>query len=91
MLSTLAHASGEAWLNRLRLDPSGVVGKHRAAVPQLFVVVEGSGRVRVKDQEAPVEAGQAVLWEAGGEHESRAGPEGMTVVVLEADRLSRPR
>ena len=57
---------------------------------QLFAVVEGSGWVRAGGEEAPVEAGRAVLWEAGEGHESRAGADGMTMIVLEADHLSHP-
>lgn len=90
-VSGLARANGEARLNCPRLEPDGIVGEHPASVPQLFVVVKGNGQVRAAGEEAPVEAGQAFLREAGGEHESQAGPEGMTVVVLEADHLSRPR
>ncbi|WP_166179634.1 hypothetical protein [Rubrobacter tropicus] len=35
--------------------------------------------------ELRVEAGQAVLWGVGEQHGSRAGPHGMTVLVLEGE------
>ena len=88
--SLLSHVNGEAQLACLRLKPGGLLGRHPAAAPQLFVVVEGGGWVRTDDREASVGAGQAVLWEAGEEHESRAGADGMTAIVLEAGDLSGP-
>ena len=50
----------------IHLAPGGVLGRHPAAVAQLFVVVAGSGWVTGSTEErAPVAAGDAVLWEAG--------------------------
>jgi quercetin dioxygenase-like cupin family protein len=71
----------------IEVGPSGLVARHPAVVAQLFVVVRGSGWVSGSDGERePIEAGEAVLWEAGEEHES--GSEmGMTAVVVEAESL----
>ncbi len=71
----------------IEIEPGGVVGRHPAVVPQLFVVVSGSGWVSGSDGERePVEAGGAVLWEQGEEHES-GSEEGMTALVIEAGSL----
>ena len=70
------------------LAPGGVIGRHAAAVPQLFVAVEGSGWVAGGDAErVEIAAGDAVLWEAGEEHE--AGTDGgMVALVLESQTLA---
>lgn len=71
----------------IEIGPGGVVGRHPAVVPQLFVIVQGSGWVSGADGERePIAAGEAVLWESGEEHES-GSEEGMTVLVLEAESL----
>lgn len=69
------------------VEPGGVVGRHPAAVPQLFAVVQGVGWVSGGDGERePIRAGEAVAWEPGEEHES-GSDKGMTVLVVEADSL----
>ena len=71
----------------IEIAPGGVVGRHPAVVPQLFVVVRGSGWVSGADGERePIEPGQAVLWERGEEHESGSDT-GMTALVLEGVSL----
>ena len=71
----------------IEIAPGGVVARHPAVVPQLFVVVSGSGLVSGADGERePIEAGEAVLWEQGEEHES-GSDKGMTALVLEAESL----
>jgi len=72
----------------IELEPGGIVGRHPAGVAQLFVVVRGSGWASGIDGErVPVEAGEAVLWEPGEEHES-GSDEGMTVLVVESESLA---
>ena len=71
----------------LELGPGGVLGRHPAGVPQLFVVVRGSGWVSgAAGGREQIEAGEAVVWESGEEHES-GSEEGMTVLVVEAESL----
>ncbi len=71
----------------LHVAPGGVIGHHPAPLDQLFAVVSGAGWVIGPDGgRVDVSAGQAVVLQAGEEHE--AGSEtGMTVVVVEADDL----
>ena len=74
----------------IHLSPGGLLGRHPAAGPQLFVVVAGSGWVAGPDGErAPVAEGDAVLWDAGEEHESGTDT-GLTAMVFEARSL-KPR
>jgi quercetin dioxygenase-like cupin family protein len=71
----------------IEIGPGGVVARHPAVVPQLFVVVSGTGWVSGADGEREaIGAGEAVLWEQGEEHES-GSDEGMTALVLEAVSL----
>jgi mannose-6-phosphate isomerase-like protein (cupin superfamily) len=71
----------------IEIGSGGVVARHPAGVRQLFTVVSGSGWVSGGDGErGPIEAGQAVLWEQGEEHES-GSDEGMTALVVEAELL----
>jgi len=71
----------------IEFGAGSVLGRHPATTPQLFVAVRGSGRVGGGDGEGkPIEAGEAVAWELGDEHES-GSDEGMTTIVVEADAL----
>lgn len=71
----------------IEIGPGGLVGRHPAAVAQLFVVVRGSGWVSGADGTREViAAGEAVLWKQGEEHES-GSDEGMTALVVEAESL----
>jgi quercetin dioxygenase-like cupin family protein len=71
----------------IEIGPGGVVGRHPGVVRQLFVVVRGSGWVSGADgSRDPIGAGEAVVWEAGEEHES-GSDEGMTALVVETDAL----
>jgi quercetin dioxygenase-like cupin family protein len=71
----------------IEIGPGGNLGRHPATVPQLFVVVSGSGWVSGADGERlAIAAGQAAVWEAGEEHES-GSDDGMTALVVESERL----
>ncbi len=71
----------------IEVGAGGLVARHAAIGQQLFAVVSGSGWVSGGDgRREPIDAGEAVLWEQGEEHES--GSEvGMTVLVVEAESL----
>jgi quercetin dioxygenase-like cupin family protein len=78
----------EAHVVVIEIGPGGRVGRHPAASAQLFVVVRGSGWVAGAERvRKPIAAGEAVLWEAGEEHES-GSDDGLTAVVVEASELS---
>jgi hypothetical protein len=72
----------------IEIGAGGVVARHPAVVPQLFVVVRGSGWVSgAGGGHEPIAAGEAVLWEQGEEHESGSDV-GMTALVIEAESLA---
>lgn len=70
------------------LEPGGVVGYHQATCPQLLLVVQGEGWVRAGSGErVPVQAGDAVFWEAGEWHET--GTEtGLVALPVESDGMA---
>ena len=71
----------------MHIGPGGVVGYHQATVPQLFLVVAGSGWVTSADQvRQPVVVGQAAFWNGGEWHES-GSDDGMMAIVLEGEGL----
>jgi len=77
----------EAHVVVIEVGPGGVVARHPAIGAQLFAVVRGSGWVSGDDGErASISAGEAVLWEAGEEHES-GSDDGMIVLVVEAESV----
>ena len=85
--ATVRRLATEAHAVTIELGPGGVVGRHPARVPQLFCVVRGSGWVSGSDNvREPIAGGEAVVWDAGEEHES-GSDEGMTVLVVEAESL----
>ncbi|AKU18912.1 hypothetical protein VV02_13630 [Luteipulveratus mongoliensis] len=68
----------------LTLGPDGLIGRHPAVGEQLLVVLTGSARVSGADgATAIVSPGRAVLWHADEEHETEAGSEGLTALVVE--------
>jgi quercetin dioxygenase-like cupin family protein len=74
----------EAHVVVIEMGPRGTVGKHPAAAQQLFAVVRGSGWVAGADGvRHELRAGEAVLWDAGEEHESGSDL-GLTALVVEA-------
>ena len=84
----VARCSGHVRVSFIELDPGGVLGMHEAAAPQLFLVVEGAGRVRSGDDDpVPVAQGQGAYWETGELHETVTDT-GLTAIVVEADELT---
>ncbi len=76
--------AGATAVDIARIEAGGLLGRHAAPVPQLFVVVTGSGWVSgTDDLRRSVAVGQGAVWEAGEEH--AAGTDnGMTAVIVEA-------
>ena len=84
----VARCSGQVRISFIELDPGGVLGMHDAAGPQLFLVVEGAGRVRSGDDTpVPVAQGQGAYWDAGELHETVTDT-GLTAIVVAADELT---
>jgi quercetin dioxygenase-like cupin family protein len=70
-----------------RLGPGGRIARHPATMPQILAVLEGAGHVSGPDGAfEPIDAGEAVFWAAGEEHETVTDG-GLTALVLEANGL----
>lgn len=71
----------------MHLSAGGVLGYHRATLPQLFMVVAGDGWVRGESEgRESISVGQAAFWSAGEWHESGTDG-GMSAVVVESESL----
>ncbi len=85
-----ARFSGDGGWALLSLGPGSHLGRHRALLDQLFVVLDGSGWAAGGDEtRRPLQTGQAALWTAGEEHEA-GSTDGMRVAVLEATSIVVP-
>jgi quercetin dioxygenase-like cupin family protein len=85
--SRLARLSSDAHVSIMTLNTSGQIGFHQAVVPQLFVVIKGTGWVcDVSREQIPVAPGQAVWWHAGEWHGAGTA-QGMTALVIESESL----
>jgi quercetin dioxygenase-like cupin family protein len=70
-----------------RLVPGGRIARHPASVSQVLAVIEGSGEVSGPSGVGePIEAGEAVFWETGEEHETTTSG-GLTAVIIEGEGL----
>ena len=69
------------------IEPGGVVGMHKAPVPQLFIVIQGEGWVCGENQKKIIlKAGEGVLWQAGEAHES-GSQSGLTALVIQSEQI----
>jgi quercetin dioxygenase-like cupin family protein len=74
-----------------RIAPGGRLRRHPATFPQVLAVLEGSGEVSGANcVDEAIEAGEAVFWHQGEEHEARSEA-GLTALVIEGESLDRFR
>ena len=74
-----------------RFEPGGRLRRHPTTIPQIFAILEGSGEVSGADgEDEPIEAGEAVFLHEGEEHEMKSAA-GLTVLIIEGERLDRFR
>jgi quercetin dioxygenase-like cupin family protein len=70
-----------------RVAPGGRIARHPATYPQVLAVLDGSGKVSgASGVDEAIEAGEAVFWQAGEEHETKTA-DGLTVLIIEGDGL----
>ena len=70
-----------------RVAPGGRIARHPASYPQVLAVLDGSGNVSgAGGVDEPIEAGEAVFWQAGEEHETKTA-DGLTALIIEGDGL----
>jgi quercetin dioxygenase-like cupin family protein len=74
-----------------RFEPGGRLRRHPATNPQILAILDGSGEVSgANGEDEPIEAGEAVFWHQGEEHETKSAA-GLTALIIEGERLDRFR
>ncbi|QIN83464.1 cupin domain-containing protein [Rubrobacter tropicus] len=70
-----------------KMPPGGTLGEHRHRQAEVYLVLSGSGCVRVDGEEAPIEAGSAVFIPGDAAHscENTGASELRVAYVLAAD------
>lgn len=90
-LSRILRTTGGVQIGCFYVQPGGVIALHQALGPQLFLVVQGEGWVRAKEESrTPIHAGHAVFWEHGEWHET-GSDSGLIAVVVEGAELEPER
>jgi quercetin dioxygenase-like cupin family protein len=90
-LAPILRSATLGYLACFYLEPHGVIGAHEAAQSQLLLILQGEARVTGREGTVTaVTPGDAVLWQQGEWHETRAGADGLTAVILEAEALNQP-
>ena len=69
------------------VEANGLIGRHEAPVPQLFIVIEGEGWVQGESEEKiKLQKGEAVFWEKGESHVC-GSQKGLTAIVIQSAEL----
>ncbi|MBT2680190.1 cupin domain-containing protein [Bacillus sp. ISL-35] len=88
VMSRIVRTVNATHIGFMYLDQDGIIGFHQATMPQLLLVVSGSGVVRGESEEYyKVEPGTAVFWRKGEWHETKTD-KGLTAVVIESEELN---
>ncbi|MCM3609767.1 cupin [Planococcus sp. MERTA32b] len=88
IMSRIIQTDKAANIGCMYLEEDGLVGYHPAVVPQLLLVLSGSGSVRGESEEYfNVESGDAVFWVKGEWHETKS-ENGLTAIVIESEELN---
>lgn len=86
-ITPIQRMEGPLSIGCMHFSSDSVLGIHPATCPQLFLVVDGEGWVRVANEEKiAVQKGVAVYWTPGEEHES-GSKTGMVAMIVEGDHL----
>ncbi|KUP08314.1 cupin [Bacillus coahuilensis p1.1.43] len=87
VMSKIAYTKTATHIGYMHLDEKGIIGYHKAVIPQILLVVGGEGEVRGEtDEYVKVEEGDAIYWEKGEWHETRT-EKGLTAIVMESEDL----
>lgn len=88
ILSAVAHLKLEARVRCAHLGENGLIGYHQAVTPQLFLVVQGQGWVRVETSDhISIATGHAIFWDKGEWHESGTST-GLVAIIIESELLN---
>ena len=86
-LSSPIFASAPFQVAVFRFAAGGRLVRHPATYPQILAVLEGSGEVSGEaGMGEAIEAGEAVFWHAGEEHETKTAS-GLTALIIEGEGL----
>lgn len=87
IMARMAKAQSEAHIGFMFLNAGETIGFHQAAVPQLFLVIEGECWIKTEEQ-APfkLKTSEAVMWECGEWH-GTSTDKGVTALVIESEEL----
>jgi quercetin dioxygenase-like cupin family protein len=84
IINHLARHYRDAHVVCIALEAGGVLARHAASGDQLFMVIAGHGEVSGDDGRwLPISAGTAAIWRSAEMHETRAGADGLTAIVIE--------
>lgn len=86
-LTRICRTTSETRIGFIQLESNGIIGSHQAVVPQLLLVVSGSGIVESDGKELPIQVGDAVFWESGEWHQTHSSL-GMSAIVIESESLN---
>nr|WP_237389753.1 cupin domain-containing protein [Bacillus sp. USDA818B3_A] len=72
------------------IEQGGIVGYHKAPVPQLFIVIQGEGWIEGEDNtRITLKSGEGVFWDKGEGHAS-GSEKGLTALILQSEILAMP-
>src|SRR5690625_2836832 len=87
VMSPIIVTDSGAHIECMYLEEGGIIGYHKAAVPQLLLRMEGSGKARGANNEyIPVANRDVCSWEKGEYHEVVLR-HGLTAIVMESECL----
>ncbi|WP_404451814.1 AraC family ligand binding domain-containing protein [Virgibacillus necropolis] len=87
VMSRIIQTVKETNIGCMYIEENGIIGFHKAGVPQLLLIMNGEGYVRgEKEQYFQVQAGDAVFWNKDEWHETKTSI-GLTAIVIESEGL----
>ncbi|WP_150267867.1 cupin domain-containing protein [Paenibacillus tepidiphilus] len=88
IMSRIVRTEEPAHIGCMHLEAGGHIGRHRAPVPQLLLIVAGEGQVTGEaGLTRNVYPGDAVFWEQDEWHDTKT-ESGLTAIVVESSVLS---
>ncbi|MET3729389.1 hypothetical protein ABID52_002970 [Fictibacillus halophilus] len=87
VMSRIVKTEMPAHIGCVHLEAGGVIGYHKAVIPQLLLLVSGEGEVCGEDQVMhKINKGEAVFWIKGEYHETSTNG-GLTAIIIESEML----
>lgn len=81
VMSRIVKTEMPAHIGCVHLEAGGVIGYHKAVIPQLLLVVSGEDQVMHK-----INKGEAAFWIKGEYHETSTNG-GLTAIIIESEML----